>query len=433
MAHKESPIPREYKQKIPAATHWAGEALTQKDDFTFLENKVVGYRDPDSPETTIYTGTLATPQWENEPAQIPFWMKITDKTESDAPAITIAMPLSDPTNYIDIYRFQKNLMKEWKSWVKELITEGHDVDWNLHPGSEDEPYIFRNIAQIEWDNPITREDDGIPYLVYEFSEEIEDEEIEEEQDDDEEDDEEIEEQSETGTEETPDEEEEFVPWLSEEARDDTMNLMISAIQRTWRSASEFAKSFEEEWAPQLYSQLEEIPNYPITEFVSAFIRNPNITEAHGSWEIPLHGAISEGCSGKGMMRLGNSSVEISLDHSVGESFEGLTLEIYYTDHPFSDGTYWQFIDENGKQWKHIFENNAPFQKVQFTDFFAHQPIWQYIPGREMDISSPLFGSYLLGFAIHLHNENIQTLRSQGYSDQQIVDTLIESSKQCPTL
>ncbi len=435
MAHIEAPLPKDYTLEIPIADHWAGIALANRGDFTFLENKAVGYRDPDSPEVTIYAGSLATPWWNHETTAVPFLMKVTDSTEVDGPAILMSMPLSDPTKHIDIYRFQKNMMEEWKSWVKKLITEGHDVDWNLHPGSEDEPYIFWDIARIEWGNPITDADDRIPYLVFEFLEEIEDEEdeeIEETEDDEENDDEENEEQSETEAEEPPDEEED-IPWLSKEARADTMNLMINAIQRTWRSASEFSAYFEKDRTPQLYKQLAEIPNYPITEFVNAFINNPNISEGHGSWETPLHGVISEGCSGKGMMQLGNSSVEISLGHRVSESFEGLALEIYYTNNPFPDKSYWQFIDENGKQWKRTFESNTPFQNIQFTDIFAHQPTWQYIAGRDMDIKSQSFGSYLLGFAIGLDDGDIQTLRTQGYSDKDIVDTLIESSKICPAL
>ena len=51
----------------------------------------------------------------------------------------------------------------------------------------------------------------------------------------------------------------------------------------------------------------------------------------------------------------------------------------------------------------------------------------------MDIKSQSFGSYLLGFAIGLDDGDIQTLRTQGYSDKDIVDTLIESSKICPAL
>lgn len=413
MATPESLIPESYTEKIPARSHWAGEVLLARSDFAF-SGEPVGYQNPEEPAITVYYGFLSTPQFDNTTVDVPIWIKTADPSQNEDPQIELCMPLANPSQHSDIYRFSKNATREWKLYVEELLSQGHDVNWIiLH--REEEPYGAE--TAIQWGNPISVVHDHTPYIVYTLSPDIF------KSDDN-----------------TTDEDSDPFHWISVSERDDLLNDVIDTMQRTWRSASNFAEYFEHDRAPELYNTLDAITKRPVTSFINALIHHPNLTQTGGSWERPTNGVTSLGCSGSGILQLENTSVEVQLSHYVHErgnqtQTNSLMVTVRYIEYPFDQiFLVLDYIEQSQSAWEQTIFAEIPFPELIKPDLILPPPgKWQPGTGIITDQTSSWFCYPILEFSFRIDEFQLQSLRERGWSDKEIVDALITSAQQFPSI
>jgi hypothetical protein len=392
MKSTEIPLPEGYKE-ISATRHWAGQLLASRNDFRFLK-KPVGYQEPESSDVTLYAGVLTVPWWDNQPIDVPTWIKVTDSDSNGEQKMSFCMAISERSQYADIDRFHQEAENGWKSWVSDLVKENHDVNWQVFTDTTE---IVMNSVRIEWGNSITDDTDPIPFLMFDLtqSDEIE-------------------------------EGEEATSWLSPERRDETVTAILSAIQRTWRSAYDFVSFFEKNQAPELYKQVEEIPDRPLTGPIHAFVNNALILQPTGAWETPRIGITSDMCRATGFMQLGNNRVETSLTQSFYDDKQTdqiLALQIWYVYSIFLD---WksinEYVDQSMQGWKQTILYNTPLSGVPVQ--------WKYEIGRAEDTYKIQNGSagnqWMIGFSYLLDTTNLQTLHASGLTDTNIIDTLLGS-------